>query len=265
MVVFGEIHGTKESKDYVIGALQGLSERGVKSVALELPVDAQAAFESRVRGENSPALAGGMIFAQNGARLGGPGIDSFVDIATRAKELGMSVHCVDAPRDPKEREVRNIQTLDNKFMRGRMTESQYVSGVQGQFTKRNEHMAQEISKLPGDTVLVTGMFHTGGRGSIEECLRKRGMDAVSVDVYPNSRNLTADIFERNESPRADLKVKEAGRGVNQSDIENMLTSLRGRGAGRAAAETELEPVDGFVLRRGSYALEQRGGREARVR
>lgn len=239
-------------------ALAGLRARGVSNLALELPVDAQDSFARKIDESRESALIGGAIWAGNGTKL--DGIDGLLDLALHAKNLGMGIHCVDAKRSPDGAEVRGIQKLDDKLNRGKISEGGYVRGVQEQFSRRNAHMANEISKLPGDTVLVAGMFHTGGKGSVEEHLRMRGMDAVSVDVYPKGRNATVDVFERNESPSADLKIKSASKGVCAADIESMISRLRG-GAGDGRSFNDQIGA----LQRGSAVAERTRERNSWVR
>lgn len=224
--VFGEIHGAQGNYEYMKNTLTALSGRGVKNFAIELPEDAQEAFsnaveESRYAGHNRE----GVIHAQNGAKLSGFG--DYAGLASHARSLGMNVHCVDAPRDPKGREVEKIARMDRKINQGQITGEKYVQEVQSQFSRRNDHMADRVASLEGDTVLVTGMFHTGGVGSVEEKLRDRGLSVVSVDLYPNGHNPTVDLFERHENPPVDLKIKNMSEGPTPSDIGSMISRLRG--------------------------------------
>lgn len=240
--VFGEIHGAEGNYEYMKSALTSLRERGVRNFAIELPEDAQEAFSSTLspkRGEEQ--VGGGVIHARNGAKLSGFG--DYIGLASHARTLGMEVHCVDAPRDPRGREVERIGKVDEKINKGKISEERYVEEVQKQFLRRNDHMAEKVSQLKGDTVLVTGMFHTGGRGSVEEKLRERGVSVVAVDMYPQGHNPTADIFERNETPPADLKVRTHGGGPSSTDINSMISRLRGKdGATPHRGEVETKPL-----------------------
>jgi uncharacterized UPF0146 family protein len=246
--VFGEIHGAEGNVEYLKGALTKLSERGVKNFAIELPEDAQDAFSSKLaQGAQGGAVAG-VFHAKNGAQIGGVG--DYLILASHARRLGMDIHCVDAPRCPEGGEVERIAQSDRRFGQGLISEDRYVSEVQGQFERRNKHMAEKVSQIGGGTVLVTGMFHTGGEGSVEQRLRERGMDVVTVDLYPQGKNPTVDIFERNESPQVDIKVKNAHSGPSNSDIEGMIGRLRGGiGGGHSKAEQEPTELEGVEVRR----------------
>jgi hypothetical protein len=252
--VFGELHGAEGNYEYMKGALTSLRERGVRNFAMELPEDAQEVFSHATTRASSGVDATGMIQAKNGAWISVD--DSYLGLALHAKGLGMSVHCVDAPRDPRGREVQRIQRMDDKINRGKVSGEKYVKEVQQQFSRRNSHMAGKISQLPGDTVLLTGMFHTGGRGSIEEKLRERGMKVVSVDLYPEGRNPTAELFEKHEVPQADLKVKNIRSGPSPDDIGNIISKLRGK------SETPHLNEQSRPLRRG-HGLPEGVGRDRR--
>ncbi len=258
--VFGEIHGDKGNVDYMKGALTSLRERGVKNFAIELPEDAQDAFSSRVGGAAKGGVGGSNISAENGAQLSGVG--DYLILASHARKLGMEVHCVDAPRCPEGSEVQKIAEADSKYNNGIIGEERYVKDVQGQFARRNEHMAEKVSKIQGDTVLLTGMFHTGGPGSVEERLRKKGAEVVSVDLYPQGANPTVSLFERNESPSVDIKVKDTQRSPSQTDINAMIGKLRGVRGGREESEApssfgDDSPVEirrAIPLRRGGVSF-----------
>lgn len=239
--VFGEIHGGQGNRDYMKGALTELHAKGVRNFAIELPEDAQEAFSSTLAPSGNEHAGGeGVIHARNGARLSGFG--DYVALAAHARGLGMEVHCVDAPRDPKGREVERIGRMDRKVNQGQISSERYVQEIQGQFQRRNEHMAEKVSQLQGDTVLVTGMFHTGGKGSVEEKLRERGMSVVAVDLYPPGPNPTADLFERHETPAVDMKVKDLSTGPSTSDINSMISRLRGRGGPDGGEEVRIKPL-----------------------
>lgn len=240
--VFGEIHGAEGNYEYMKSTLTSLREKGVRNFAMELPADAQDAFSSTLGShQNKNASRDGAIHAENGAKLSGLG--DYIGLAAHARALGMEVHCVDAPRDPNGSEMDRIARMDSKINQGKISGERYVEEVQKQFSRRNNHMADKVSQLQGNTVLLTGMFHTGGRGSIEENLRKRGMDVVSVDLYPQGNNPTVELFERNENPTVDLKVKTLSEGPSATDINSMISKLRGKAEmGNAGLKSNAGPL-----------------------
>lgn len=258
--VFGEIHGADGNYEYMKNALTSLREKGVRNFAMELPADAQDAFSSALGSRQSKNDArDGAIRAENGAKLSGLG--DYIGLAAHARALGMEVHCVDAPRDPNGSEMERIARMDSKINQGKISGERYVEEVQKQFSRRNSHMADKVSQLQGNTVLLTGMFHTGGRGSVEENLRKRGMDVVSVDLYPQGNNPTVELFERNENPTVDLKVKALSEGPSATDINSMINKLRGKSE---MVNAELKPSAGPLSRGHQIPFEEANIRRAQA-
>jgi hypothetical protein len=243
--VFGEIHGDPGSSVFVANAIESLKGSGerIQSLALEVPVDAQESFIGAV---NDPRRADGnrYEFESNGNRLAGLG--GFIDLARKCQDMGMEVHCVDAPRRPGNGDVKAIQKLDEKFSRGHLEEHEYVRKNQDLHQRRNEFMADRISSIGGSVAVVVGMYHTGGPGGLESHLRDRGMSVSTMDVYPPNANIGgADIFARHESPQVDVRASSMQPHPTPQQIGSMIENLRGTMGAAASAASKTSP--GFSI------------------
>ncbi len=227
--MFGEIHNDPDASQFIANTISTLKKSGttLNGLALEVPIDAQESFLKAV---DDPARLPGdsYEFNSNGNRIAGLG--GFISLARHCRSLGMDIHCVDAPRRPNNGEVRDIQKLDEKYLRGRLSEEGYVRKNQKLHQKRNRFMADKISSIGGGVAVVVGMFHTGGPGSIEEHLRKRDMSVASMDVYPRApRDAVIDIFARNEHPSVDIKAISSHGSPTTAQVGALISNLRGRG------------------------------------
>jgi len=239
--VFGEIHGDASASTFIAKTIQELKERGtgLSSLALEVPVDAQKSFLAAV---NDPQQSHGNSyeFESNGNRLAGLG--GFIELARKCRDMGMDIHCVDAPRRPGNGDVNAIQKLDQKLVRGELEEHEYVRKNQNLHQRRNEFMADRISSIGGSVAVVVGMYHTGGPGGIEEHLRDRGMSVSAMDVYPKSANMgSVEIFARHESPPVDVRAASSQSHPTTHQIESMIGKLRGSMGTVASAATKTSP------------------------
>lgn len=253
--VFGEIHGRPETFAHMTSVLDGLSKSGVKNLALEIPSTYQDSFESCCR-----ATLRGVENVSMGMRGAGGARDEtpydmklYFGLGAHAMRLGMNVKCVDSPGHPDGvREQAEIDRLSAGYIGGTMTARDYVRDTKALDRRRNEYMADQIGKLDGDTILLTGARHTGGDGSVEDCIRARGMTAVSKDFYPEG---AVDHGLARETTTSDLEPHPAGT-KQPPDINAMIAALRG---GCKAAEPLKLSAPGVSGTTRSFTL----GREGR--
>jgi hypothetical protein len=162
-------------------------------------------------------------------------------LARQCREMGMDIHCVDAPRRPGNREVRDIQKLDQKFMSGRLEEHEYVKENQDLHQRRNSFMAGQISSIGGGVAVVVGMYHTGGPGGLEEHLREKGMSVSTMDVYPKNASVgSVEIFARHENPPVDVRAASAQMAPSTVQVGALISNLRGM-SGRDGSYAQSEP------------------------
>lgn len=248
--VFGEIHGDPDAPGFIGKTISSLNRSGsrIDSLAIEVPVDAQDSF---LRAVDDPQKRPGddYEFESNGNRLGGLG--GIISIARQCREMGMDIHCVDAPRRPGNKDVRDIQRLDQKFFGGRMEEQEYVKGNQKLHQRRNGLMAEQISSIGGNVAVVVGMYHTGGPGGLEEHLRKSGMSVSTMDVYPRTDpSRTAEIFARHENPPVDVRASSSQIAPSTAQVGALISNLRGLGGkndGYAQAAPVKPASEGFSV------------------
>lgn len=248
--VFGEIHGDPDAPGFIGETIATLRQSGarVDSLALEVPVDAQKSF---LRAVDDPDRHPGdsYEFSSNGNRL--TRLGGFIALARQCREMGMDVHCVDAPRRPGNREVRDIQKLDQKFVSGRLEEHEYVRENQELHQRRNGFMADKISSIGGGVAVVVGMYHTGGPGGLEEHLRDKGMSVSTMDVYPRNASVgSVEIFARHENPPVDVRAASAQMGPSTVQVSALISNLRGVGGkeeGYAQSSPPQSRQEGFSV------------------
>lgn len=259
--VFGETHTDPSASSFIGKTIATLKSSGsqITSLALEVPVDAQDSFIQAV--DDPRRMPGDSYqFSSNGNILGGLG--GFISLARQCREMGMDIHCVDAPRRPGNREVRDIQKLDQKFDSGRLEEHEYVRKNQDLHQRRNNFMAEKVSSIGGGGVaVVVGMFHTGGPGGLEEHLREKGMSVSTMDVYPRNANVGAvEVFARHENPPVDVRATSSQTAPSTVQVGALISNLRGVGASMESnerAKPALKESEGFSvgpLRRGGTAM-----------
>jgi hypothetical protein len=248
--VFGEIHGDPSASGFIGETISTLRKSGARigSLALEVPADAQESFMQAV--DDPKRYPGDSYeFESNGNRLSGLG--GFISLARQCREMGMDVHCVDAPRRPGNKDVLDIQKLDRKFSQGKLEEEEYVRENQDLHQRRNGFMADRISSIGGGVAVVVGMYHTGGPGGLEEHLREKGMSVSTMDVYPkNASGGSVEIFARHENPPVDVRAASSQPSPTTAQVGALISNLRGMGTaegGYAQTAPPRSPSEGFSV------------------
>jgi hypothetical protein len=287
--VFGEEHDKNaETLSYVRESMRMLKERGVKNIAFELPQDWHGEFvKAAKRGAKTlpmKLLGSEETFRRTGmegAYTGAP--SQHLALAREAMQMGLSVQCVDLPSGELVKDMSRTLGVMRKAERGRGKKIETrIQEAGGEATKRdvketrgvlkdisigaistlgrrNMHMATRISEMEGDTILLTGMSHTGGSNGVDQCLRKMGMSVVSTDIYPKETTLQHEVSQAVEKPAVEFRAMGVSR-PSQAIIEAKIAALSGRAGRRVKADTA-------PLRRASHlAPHPRGrlGNERRV-
>lgn len=247
--VFGEQHGKNpETLSYLRTAMTLLKARGVRNIAFELAEDRRENFISVAK---SGAEGGSYLMppskdAYMQRALGPSGewkfISQHLELVREAIKIGLEVHCVDLPsedlvrvtdtmmgsmRQEAEKEMAK-QKREPGSKRRLGVEIAVLRGAGSAVDKRNEHMAERISKLDGGTILLVGMAHTGGHagdtGGVESHLRSRGMRVAATDIYPKKLSAANEASMLTENPVVEFRVSGQAEATKES-IEEKIRAL----------------------------------------
>lgn len=264
--VFGEEHDKNaETLSYVRESMRMLKERGVKNIAFEIPQDWQGEFvRAAKRGAKAlpiKLLGSEEVLRQAGMEGASTGVPSqHLVLAREAMRMGLSVQCVDLPSGEFVEDMSKTLGVMSKAERGRGKKIETrIQEAGGEATerdvketrgvlkdinikaistlgRRNMHMATRISQMEGDTILLTGMNHTGGNNGVDQCLRKMGMSVASTDIYPKETTLRHEVLQAVEKPAVEFRAMGVSS-PSQAAIEAKIAALSGRVERKVGAST----------------------------